>query len=203
MKKLLAVVLCLLMIGSVAMSEKIDIESVFEVDGDELEETEEFFRSQSDLEILTLYAIAYNELLDRYSNGNSDVVSLISKMDERLADLFSDTKDIAENAGDEALVVEPWYNYGLGQLVPNPSQFFGREIEKDREIFINSDGIFMTYIRDCSEEEYYAFVDAVKAYGFDAEIFEESSNWYSARNEQGHKARIVYVYPDINVEIDK
>jgi hypothetical protein len=203
MKKLLAIIMCLLLIGSVATSEKIDIKSVFGVDEDVLSETEETFRTRSDLEILALYAIAYNELVDRYNNGNSDIIRLIPKMDEKLVDLFSGTKNNIEESTDSNLIVEPWYDYGLGQLVPDPSKLFGREVEKDRAIFANSDIIFMTYIRDCTEEEYFKFVDAIKAYGFDAEIFEESSDWYSARNEQGNKAQIVYVYPDISVEIDK
>lgn len=203
MKKLLAIVLCLLMIGSVAVCEKIDIKSIFGVDEEEIGDIIDSFHSRSDLEVLAFYAVAYNELVDRYNNGNSDVVRVIPKMNEKFVDIFDNSKDVSEDSIDEDSDVKSCYDYGLGQLVPDPSILFGREIEKDRGVFANSNLIFMTYIRDCSEEEYFAYVDAIKAYGFDAEIFEESSYWYSARNEQGNKARIVYIYPDIYVEINK
>lgn len=97
--------------------------------------------------------------------------------------------------------VVAWYDYGLGQYIPDPVSVFGHEVETEQVLKRNSDTMFMDTVKGITLEEFNMYAEATKAMGF-KNIIETSGNWWEATRDDGIKARLVYLSDDLHIDVD-
>lgn len=135
-----------------------------------------------------------------------DMTNFVHSLDDDgLLNLIALAQSEAEARGldkepDASEEIPAWFDYGLGQYLPDPETVFGREISYEDNVFGNSNAIIVAIIDDCTADEYKAYVNAVKDRGF-TKVVEASNIWYEASDENGHTARIVYLSPNIDIQV--
>jgi len=82
-----------------------------------------------------------------------------------------------------------WYSSGLGQVLPDPAQVFGRETAQFIPNTGNSDTVFSDNVAGVSAGERSAYIEALKLYGF-TENTEESEGVFRAENADGIHVKV-------------
>ena len=90
-----------------------------------------------------------------------------------------------------------WYNFGMGQLLPNPSEVFEREIESTDHLRTNEKYGFSEELENVSIEECEKYEDACIAFGFKME--ERIGTDIFAKDSDGHELYISYNDPNMNI----
>ena len=95
-----------------------------------------------------------------------------------------------------------WYDYGLGQYLPNPSAVFGAEKKRQAEIASNSDSRFSENLDKVTKGEFESYVGALRMYGFN-DIEKSSAISFNAKNAEGIEVRISLIGEVLFVNADK
>lgn len=85
--------------------------------------------------------------------------------------------------------ISPWFDYGIGLLLPKPDDVFEREVHVSS--FVNGDDYFNTLIDCYSRDEFALYVDAVRSFGFNSEL-DISSEAFSAKKNDEYYMYMVY-----------
>ncbi len=95
-----------------------------------------------------------------------------------------------------------WYSFGLGKLLPNPSMVFGRPIESDPTLKINTDTRFMELIQQATNEDFERYIAALQTYGFNNNI-NRIGLIFEADDSDNHHIMVGIVVDEISVHIEK
>lgn len=87
-----------------------------------------------------------------------------------------------------------WEDIMLNTYAPKP-------IMTSASVMTNSKEEFYIYDIDCSQRDYYDYVNACKEFGYDYEIIEEDEYSFEAFNEEGYKIRVGYI-TTLHVEVN-
>lgn len=131
--------------------------------------------------ILLFILVGFSSL--SYATPSVDVKSMSDAELEGLRDLVNDELD-KRSDNTVSSDYEKWYEYGLGQYLPSPTDVFGREPAYSRDNQVNTDDLFTEIIDDVSDEEFDKYCDAAMAYNFTVDV--EKTQWtFSAISENG------------------
>lgn len=157
----------------------------------------------SDHDLLKVYGFVQYEFERRFVNpsipditevSDNELIQAYMLVTEEYENRFgtSDESSESEDLQDSQQPKEnSWYDSGIGQYLPDPSYVLGRDIETDRTRS-NSDQWFTEQILNCSEDEFYAYVDALDDFGF-SNVTKYVKKWYEADNDAGLHVKVILV----------
>lgn len=99
--------------------------------------------------------------------------------------------DTSEPTEDGSLI---WDDILLNEYAPKP-------FLTSATVMTNSNEEFYIYNIECSQSDYYEYVDACKEFGYDYEIIEEDEHSFEAYNEEGYQIRVSYI-TTLTVEVN-
>ena len=118
--------------------------------------------------IVTLVLVT---LLLLSSFASAETFSVSSLSDEDLLALREQVvAEIAARHLEDAGVFGQWYDFGLGQFLPSPTEVFGRVPKQHSTITNNDDKWFTDNLDDVTHDEFEAYVAALRVYGFNEKI---------------------------------
>lgn len=116
--------------------------------------------------IISVFAL----LLSGY--GFADSLDLSSMGLEELEQLqIKITEEISKRKGtDFPAGYKMWYDYGLGQYLPDPMPIIGKHLKTWGNVQINTDASFSEYLDEATKEDYDSYIKALKDFGYNENI---------------------------------
>lgn len=126
--------------------------------------------------------------------GISESLDLSSMSTEELLQLQSNiTEEIHKRSDtDTASSFKKWYDFGLGQYLPDPAEIIGCKLEPYNNIQINTDSMFSEFLSGASKDDYELYVEALKAFGYNENIQSYGTGYIATRNGK-YTVTVVYV----------
>lgn len=101
----------------------------------------------------------------------AETVDVASLPDEELLSLKEQVlAEIAVRHLEDSFQFGQWYDFGLGQILPNPTEVFGKEHKPHARISNNDNEWFSENLEAVTDEEFTAYVAALRLYGFNDKI---------------------------------
>lgn len=112
-----------------------------------------------------------------FATPSVDVKSMSDAELEGLRDLIDEELASREIEGSGISSSFPaWYDFGLGQYIPDPSSVFGRTAVTANKVKYNNDRQFCEWIEDVTPEEFELYYSALRDYGYNTDIDKSSSS---------------------------
>ena len=111
--------------------------------------------------------------------------------------LFVPYFSLSSNHDEQILNTNDYTSWGdilLNEHVPEP-------IMTSARVMTNSNKKFYIYDIECSQGDYYDYVNACKKFGYDYEIIEEDETSFEAYNKDGYQIEVSYI-TTLNVEVN-
>lgn len=96
-------------------------------------------------------------------------------------------------------IVDTDYHTNWGDILLN--EYAPEPIMTSARVMTNSNEKFYIYDIECSQSDYYDYVDACKKFGYDYEIIEEDETSFEAYNKDGYKIDVSYIIT-LNIEVN-
>lgn len=88
-----------------------------------------------------------------------------------------------------------WYDYGLGQYLPDPTPIIGKQLKTWGNVQINTDATFSEYLDEATKEDYDLYIKALKEFGYNENI-QSYGTGYTATWKG--KYTVVVAYADLS-----
>ena len=111
--------------------------------------------------------------------------------------LFVPYFSLSSNHDEQILNANDYSSWGdilLNEYAPEP-------IMTSARVMTNSNEKFYIYDIECSQGDYYDYVNACKKFGYDYEIIEEDETSFEAYNKDGYQIEVSYI-TTLNVEVN-
>ncbi len=139
--------------------------------------------------VLSMVSISFAESFNVSSLTDDELLALKEKVNAEIE---------LRNLG--ASPYGQWYDYGLGQLLPDPRKVFEREIKGYDRITNNDDSWFSENIDDTTANEFNLYVAAARLYGFNVNM-SSSGITYDADNADGFHIHVMQLSDVIWVDV--
>lgn len=124
---------------------------------------------------------------------------LSSMSDEELIKLIDDAnKELSYRSG---TIYGTWFDYGMGQTLPNPDIVFGRQAIGDTGVKVNKDTWFADEIDNVTPDEFELYIQACDIYGYNLSK-ERTTSAYKAEDFKGNNIRIMLYGTTLMVKIN-
>lgn len=135
---------------------------------------------------MLLSTVGFAESLDLSSMSTEDLLKLQSSI----------TEEIQKRTNiDASASYKKWYDFGLGQYLPDPTDIIGRKLEPYNNIQINTSSTFSEFLADATKDEYNLYVDALKTFGYNENIQSYGTGYMATWNG---KYTVSVVYTDLS-----
>lgn len=132
--------------------------------------------------LLVFSAFSIAEPMDFSVMTDDQLIAMRDLIDQELASRSGETEESPYS---------PWYDTGLGNLLPKIEDVVGHDVTYVSYQNYNSSSGFVGSIEWDSQEDFIAYVDAVKSWGFN-ENMEYYGYAYSAVKDSKYKVTIYY-----------
>jgi len=119
---------------------------------------------------IVAFAVMLTLLLSAFGFAESIDLSSMS-LDELLQLQSTVSKEIDKRRGVEfPSGYKMWYDYGLGQYLPDPEPIIGKLLKSWGNVQINTDSTFSEYLDEATKEDYDLYIKALKDFGYNENI---------------------------------
>lgn len=136
--------------------------------------------------VFLLSSVGLSESLDLSAMSTEELLRLQSSIAEEIQKR-SETNGVS--------TYKKWYDFGLGQYLPDPAEIIGRKLEPYNNIQINTDSMFSEFLSGASKEDYELYVEALKTFGYNENIQSYGVGYTATLNG---KYTVTVVYADLS-----
>jgi len=136
--------------------------------------------------LLLLTSFGFAESLDLSSMNLDELLALQTEISEEIN---------KRNGLDTAGVYKPWYDFGLGQYLPDPVSILGKQLKPWGNVQINTDSTFSEYLDEATKEDYDLYIKALKDFGYNENIQSFGTGYTATWNG---KYTVVVAYADLS-----
>lgn len=116
---------------------------------------------------------------------NSNILKYASDLDGSDLQSSKEPEPTEKPSGRTTGKYKPWYPYGLGQYMPYPDDVFGRPVQNDSLLRLNTESSFMETLLGCDGSDYAMYKSACMEIGFTYEVAEVSIYYFTAKDSVG------------------
>ena len=135
---------------------------------------------------MLLGIVGFAESLDLSSMSTEDLLKLQSSIAEEIQ---------KRTSTDTFTSYKKWYDFGLGQYLPDPTEVIGRKLEPYNSIQINTSSTFSEFLAGATKDEYDLYVEALKSFGYRENIQSYGTGYMATWNG---KYTVSVVYADLS-----